>query len=128
MTRYKYYQPNKKDIKDKYGDCVFRALTKVLGKTWLDIFDDLTPIAREMQCPMTWKNAYELYLQNNGFKYTGVTNKKGSTRPTVQTFAEKHKQGTYFLRVAHHVVACVDGYYYDTLDSGYKSLYGYWTK
>ena len=28
MKRYKYYQPNKKDIKDNYGDCVVRALTK----------------------------------------------------------------------------------------------------
>ena len=26
---YKYYQPNDKDLKDQYGDCVVRALTKV---------------------------------------------------------------------------------------------------
>lgn len=27
---YKYYQPNDKDLKDQYGDCVVRALTKVM--------------------------------------------------------------------------------------------------
>lgn len=31
-TRWKYYQPNKKDLKDEYGDCVIRALCKVTGK------------------------------------------------------------------------------------------------
>lgn len=29
---YKYYQPNEKDLKDNYGDCVIRALTKVMSK------------------------------------------------------------------------------------------------
>lgn len=32
---YKYYQPNEKDLKDNYGDCVVRALTKVTGKNWI---------------------------------------------------------------------------------------------
>ena len=27
-TRWKYYQPNKKDLKDEYGDCVIRALVR----------------------------------------------------------------------------------------------------
>ena len=55
-----------------------------------------------------------------------ITGKKGSTRPTVDGFAKEHPKGTYILNVAHHVVACVDGKYYDTWDSGYKSLYGYY--
>lgn len=29
---YKYYQPNEKDLKDNYGDCVVRALTKSYWK------------------------------------------------------------------------------------------------
>ena len=35
---YKYYQPNEKDLKDEYGDCVVRALTKVTGKTWRQVW------------------------------------------------------------------------------------------
>ena len=30
MKRYVYYQPNKKDLKDKVGDCQIRALSKWL--------------------------------------------------------------------------------------------------
>ena len=46
---YKYYQPNKKDLKDNHGDCVIRALTMIMDKSWLGVFDDLIPYARELQ-------------------------------------------------------------------------------
>ena len=58
----------------------------------------------------------------------GKANKKGSKRPTVDSFAKDHPNGSYILSVANHVVAVVDGKYYDTWDSGYKSLYGYYEK
>lgn len=126
-TTYKYYQPNKKDLKDKYGDCVIRALTKVMNKEWLEVFDEIHPISREMQVPFNCKPCYEEYLKQNGFEYTGISNKKGSKRPTVEGFALAHKKGTYYLNVANHCVAVVDGKYYDTWDSGTCCLYGYWT-
>lgn len=125
---YKYYQPNKCDLKDQYGDCVIRALTKVVEKEWKTVFDELVPIARELQCMPNGKPCYEEYLKTNGFTYTGVSNRKGTKRPTVDSFAKTHPIGTYFLRVAHHVVACIDGIYYDTWESGDCCLYGFWTK
>jgi hypothetical protein len=126
--RYKYYQPNKKDLKDQYGDCVIRALTKVMDKQWMEVFDELIPYAREMQCMPNSKSAFKPYLEDNGFEYHGISNKKGSKRPTVDSFTRDHKEGIYFVNVANHVVAVVDGCYYDTWDSGEKSLYGYWVK
>lgn len=123
---YKYYQPNKKDLKDKYGDCVIRALTKALNMEWLQVFDEMQPISREMQVPFNCRPCYEKYMESKGLKYTGISNKKGTKRPTVETFAKDHKAGTYILRVARHLVTVVDGIYYDTWDSGGKSLYGYW--
>ena len=125
---FRYYQPNRKDIKDDYGDCVIRCLTKVLNKDWVDIFDELVPYAREMQCMPNGKPCYEKYLKDHGFSYVGISNKKGTKRPTVKSFSGRHKNGTYVLRVAHHLVACENGLYFDTWDSGEKSLYGYWEK
>ena len=46
---YKYYQPNDKDLKDNYGDCVVRALTKVTSKSWSEAFEALLPYAIEVQ-------------------------------------------------------------------------------
>lgn len=128
MTRYKYYQPNKKDIKDKYADCVIRALTKVMNKTWIEVFNELIPYAIEMQCMPNEKACYERYLKDNGFEYHGISNKKGSKRPTVESFTKEHKVGTFFLNVANHVVSVMDGTYYDTWDSGRCCLYGYYEK
>lgn len=124
-SNYKYYQPNKKDLKDAYGDCVIRALTKVTGKEWLQVFEELLPYAKELQCMPNGKPCYKTYLKENGFIYHGISNKKGAKRPTVKQFANEHKEGTYFLHVAKHCVSVVDGIYYDTWDSGECCLYGY---
>ena len=128
--RFVYYQPNKKDLKDKVGDCQIRALSKALNKTWVETFDIITPICRDLQvmdifsCDL--KKTKEA-MDTLGFAYTGVSNKKGTKRPTVDSFAKEHKAGTYIVTVAHHVVAVVDGKYYDTWDSGRCYLYGYYT-
>lgn len=125
---YQYYQPNKMDLKDQYGDCVIRALTKAMDLEWLEVFDQMQPLSRELQVPFNCKPCYEKYITSKSFSYVGVSNKKGSKRPTVKQFANQHREGVYILRVAHHLVTVVDGIYYDTWDSGHKSLYGYWIK
>ena len=127
-SRWKYYQPNKKDLKDKQGDCVIRALTKVMGKEWLEVFDELIPYARELQCNPNSQDAFRGYLKDHGFTRYGISNKKGSKRPTVQRFTLDHKDGTYFVELANHVAAVSEGYFWDTWDSGEKCLYGYWVK
>ena len=129
--RYVYYQPNTKDIKDQFGDCQVRALSKALNISWLEAFDLTIPICREVQtytifggsCNVGKKNLAKL-----GFEYHGVSNKRGTKRPTVDSFAKDHPVGSYILKVAHHVVACVDGKYYDTWDSGACSMYGYYER
>lgn len=130
MKRYVYYQPNAKDIKDKFGDCTIRALSKALNCTWLEAFDRMIPFCREAQvsnifdCDIKTRKGI---MERLGFDYTGISVSDGKERPTVAKFAEKHRSGTFILNVAHHEVACVDGKYYDTWDSGRKSLYGYFT-
>ena len=129
--RYVYYQPNEKDFKDSYGDCTIRALAKVLNCSWLEAFDKQIPICRREQvsnifyAPLKIRNAF---MKELGFNYVGISNKRGSKRPTVESFCKEHKKGIYILNVANHEVAAVDGKYYDTWDSGGCSLYGYYEK
>jgi hypothetical protein len=127
---YKYYQPNKMDLKDKYGDCVIRALSKVLNCSWIEVFESCIPFEKMYQCPISCMTL-DLYKKvYSGFRmeYKGISNKKGSKRPTVESFANEHNFGTYILSVANHQVACVDGVYYDTWDCGDCCLYGYFEK
>ena len=127
---YKYYQPNKKDLKDKYGDCTIRALSKALNYTWLEAYDIVQPFEREQQCPFPCLtlDLYKEFYKRIGFKYNSIKVPKGSKRPTVKSFAKKNKKGTYICRVANHFVTIVDGNWYDTWDCGHCSLYGYYTK
>lgn len=130
MNTYVYYQPNDKDLKDKVGDCQIRALSKALNLSWLEVFDIVMPICREMQTSSIFDcdlNKTKDAMNQLGFDYQGISNKKGSKRPTVEQFSKEHKNGKYVLSVANHVVGCVDGKYYDTWDSGDCCLYGYYT-
>lgn len=125
---YKYYQPNEMDKKDDYGDCAIRTICKTEGLDWLDAYDMMYRLSREVQCPMNCKYGFEHILKSKGYTYTGISNKKGTKRPTVEQFSKEHKEGVYVLVVANHYVASVNGYFYDTWDSGNCCLYGYWEK
>lgn len=131
MKRFVYYQPNDKDIKDKYGDCTIRALSKALDLDWVSAYLKTVPYCIKYQAPNIFNLPCKLeaeIMNDLGFNYTGVSNKRGTKRPTVDGFAKDHPKGTYILNVANHEVACVDGKYYDTWDCGHCSLYGYYTK
>lgn len=125
-----YYQPNDKDLKDNYGDCTIRALSKALNVSWLEAFDLIIPLCRREQIPNIFyapANIRNALMKEIGFSYTPISNKKGSKRPTVDEFASKHPKGHYICNVANHEVAVVGGKFYDTWDSGKKPLYGYFT-
>lgn len=127
-TRNKYFNPNPKKREDA-SDCVVRALCKATGKDWDTVFNELVEIAFELKVMPNSDDAYKVYLERSkDFKEHKISIKKGSKRPTVQSFAEKHKKGTFVLRVANHLVTVKDGYFYDTWDCGIKSVYKYWEK
>lgn len=49
--RYVYYQPNKKDIKDGYGDCTIRALSKAFNCEWIEAYLKTIPFCIQYQTP-----------------------------------------------------------------------------
>ncbi len=125
---YKYYQPNEMDLKDNYGDCAIRAFSKAENCSWLESYDEMYKLSREIQSPMNCKYGFEHIMKCKGYSYTGISNKKGTKRPTVDRFTKEHKEGTYVCVVANHYVTVKDGFYYDVWDSGECCLYGYWKK
>lgn len=129
--RFVYYQPNDKDLKDNYGDCQIRALSKAFGVSWVEAFKMEIPYCIEYQCNNIFSvdiSVRHKIMDELGFSYHGVSNKAGAKRPTVDSFAKDHPSGTYILVVANHVVACVDGKYYDTWNCGDRSMYGWYEK
>ena len=47
---------------------------------------------------------------------------------TIADFCNDHPYGTYILATGTHVVAVIDGDYYDTWDSGNEIPIFYWQK
>lgn len=122
-TRNRYYNPN--PLKKETSDCVVRALAKATRSEWDNVYEDLFKIGLELKVMPNDHEAWHEYLNRNGFVRHSLKVKKGQKRMRVNEFAKKHKQGTYVLRVANHIVACVDGYYYDTWDCGNSAVYSY---
>ena len=127
---YHYYQPNELDVSDDYGDCVIRALSKALDKSWVDTFNLIVPYELKYQCPISCMplKLYKKVMDELGFDYIGISNKKGSKRPTVKEFADENEKGIYILSLANHWSVIVDGNYYDTWNCGSKCLYGYFKR
>jgi len=104
----------------KKGDCVVRALSIALDKGWLEIYDDLTKLGRELKTMPNNKEVYEEYLKNYESKSQRV--KKGEKRMTAQSFGN----GTYILRQAGHLVTIKNGILTDTWDCRKRAVYKYW--
>ena len=104
---YIYYNPNPEN---KYTiDCVIRAISKLMDTDW-----DTTSIRLSAQAD---DKVWGQYLRNNGYRVMPLPN----TCPncyTVRDFANDHPHGRYLLKTYEHVIAVVDGNYYDTGDSG----------
>lgn len=112
---YVYFNPNPEE--KRTGDCVIRALSMVTGYTWEQVYIDLSIKGLLMG---EWGNSnpvWEQYLRQNGFRREVIPN----TCPdcyTIRDFTEDHPNGTYVACTGSHVVAVIDGIYYDAWDSG----------
>ena len=108
---------NSNPAKKSVGDCVVRALTVVFDDSWENIYADLTMVGRFMYDMPNSNSVWTKYLKMNGFGYGNLPD----TCPdcyTIREFAQDHPDGIYVVATGSHVVAVVDGNYYDTSDSG----------
>lgn len=99
------------------GDCVIRALTVVFHDTWRHIYADLTMMGYFAYDMPNANAILAEYLTLNGFFYHDIPD----TCPncyTIRDFLREHPSGTYVLATGSHVVAAIDGNYFDTSDSG----------
>lgn len=110
-----YYNPNPRS--KTVGDCVVRGISILLKKRWEEIYDDLAVLGREMYDMPSSNAVWSEYLYEKGFSRQVIPD----TCPfcyTVRQFCDDHKNGAYLLATGSHVVAVIDGNYYDTWDSG----------
>lgn len=122
---YKFCNPNPDG---KFvDDCVFRALSIVLGLSWDQVAIHLLIHVLIEHDRADSNLVWGMMLEEYGFTRHSIPD----TCPdcyTIRQFVMDHPKGTYVLATGNHVVALIDGTYYDTLDTGdYIPVY-YWKR
>jgi hypothetical protein len=119
-----YVKENVNPKKRVTGDCVIRAITKAENKQWLDVYDELSTIARKNYTLPNNKDSYNEYLK----KYEKInvyhTLKGKKKRYTVKEVSEW--DGTYIISIANHMTMASNGNYYDLWDCGNRCAYVIW--
>lgn len=125
MGEYKEYNPN--PLHKRVGDCTVRAIARATGKDWDGTFAGIVAKAYEIKDMPSSNNVWGAYLRDCGFHRSIMPD----TCPdcyTVREFARDHPQGVYILALKTHVVAVVDGDWYDTWNSADEVPLYYWQR
>jgi len=125
----------------KSADCVVRAIATATGQNWLDTFNGLCNISKEVFAMPSEKKVYSKYLKDNGWNMQKMPRQQkgwnmcgnGDSSPrmgrlTVEEFINKNPKGTFIVSVARHLTCIKDSVLLDTWDCSYKSVGNYWIK
>lgn len=124
-----YRQFNENPMGLDVGDCVIRALSTVLEYNWYMVHDELCFLSRKMADMPSSNRVWKKYLLDKGYE-EHIAQDTCPNCYTVAQFCERHPKGRYILSTCEyskansivvtgtHVVAVIDGDYYDTWDSG----------
>lgn len=103
--------------KRRVGDCVIRAISTATGMSWLEVYDDLHRLGRQIYDVTPSNELWGLYLYRMGFEPL-VLPENCPSCVTVAEFARRFPRGRYIVGTGSHAVAVIDGDWFDTFDSG----------
>ena len=137
-----YYDANPKG--KKTGDCVIRALSTAMYKSWDEVLTDLYKYALKYKQMLDCPQLYEKYLKDNGWIKLKQPRKIDNTKYTGKEFCQELQEGCCFnydngVSVketdniiahigGHHIVAIIDGTIRDTWNSSYGCIGVMWVK
>ena len=122
---YVYYNPN--PVAARVGDCAVRAISKVLNISWEDAYAKLAVNAFRMGDMPSSNNVIASVLRMNGFYRENLPDFCPDCY-TVEDFARNNPVGTYVLGTGEHVIALVDGDWFDSWNSKDEVPQYFWTK
>ena len=110
----------------RVGDCVIRAISKALDKSWEEIYMNLC-VQGFMMGDLPSSNAiWSAYLKHKGFRRRTIEDCPDCY--DVENFCEEHKKGIFVLGTGSHAVTVIDGNYFDAWDSGKETPVYYFEK
>ena len=122
---FEFYNNNPKN--QRVGDCAVRAISKAIGTDWSDAYIGLCSEGLALRDMPNSNYVWGMYLKKFGFEEKMIS----SVCPdciTVSQFAKEHPKGRYVLALQNHVVAVVNGTYFDTWNSGNEIVLYYYER
>lgn len=99
------------------GDCVIRAISIAIDQDWLTTYDDITSKGRTLYDMPSSNSVWNAYLIDQGFVKRTIPDSCPECY-RITDFCWDHSIGEFLVATGTHVVAVIDGDYYDTWDSG----------
>lgn len=121
---YKFFNPNPKQL--IVGDCVIRAMSRLLEEDWDTTYARISLQGYKMKDMPSSNAVWSECLAENGFESVSPICQFYKNPCTVRSFAQDHPKGRFLLYIGKHVVTVIDGNYYDTWDSGDEIPLFYW--
>ena len=99
------------------GDCTVRAISTATGNGWAETYLDLCLFGLLMADMPSANAITAAYLKKNGFQRKNIP-ETCSDYYSVKDFCRDHKDGIFVLGTGTHMIAVINGDYYDAWDSG----------
>lgn len=119
MSNYQYLNLNPAHLNT--GDCTIRAISLLMDQSWEWTYFMVCLQGFLLYMMPSTNEVWSEYLYQSGYR-------RRVAYGTVNDFCIEHPIGKYLLALNGHVVAVIDGIYYDTWDSGNETVLYYWRK
>lgn len=121
--RWRKYNAN--PLGQEVDDCVIRAICTATKEKWEDVYKGLCDLGEKM-CDMPSSNrVWGMYLKMCGYIRQEIPDSLPLDYSVID-FCRSHPNGKYILGLRGHVVAVIEGRYYDTWDSGERPVAYFW--
>ena len=112
---WKYFNNNPLNL--NVGDCTVRAICAVTGMDWHTVHKALCDLSGDMADMPSADRCWWALLEQMGFSRKRMIDRCPECY-TVEQFAFDHPRGIYILGPHEHAVACINGDWWDSWDSG----------
>lgn len=109
-------------------DCIIRAICLLEGKSWDQVYKELTDYGFAVKNMPSVNSVWHGYLKQLGYTRQIIPNMCPDCY-TLKEFCNDFPYGDYIVAIENdHVVAVILGDYYDSWDSGDRIPTYYWTR
>ena len=118
---------NRNPIDRRTIDCTIRAISTIENKSWERVYWGVCAMGSKMYSMPSANDVWGKYLDVMGY-HRGILPNTCPACYTVRDFCRDFPTGEYIVGTGSHVIAVIDGDWYDTWDSRDEVLLFYWWK